>query len=178
MYLPNWKDTIHYIKKDKWYFTYGLLVTFILFTGLLFYHYYIIPQLPAPPPTPGIMAEELLGKEFGLLTTLSGTALQHYASSHKRTLAYSQGSYKTNKSYREIRAFYIEEAKKNGWTFVTEEHLNSDSSEHIQFRKDGPQKADQFHIYSFQHKLSIYYFSNKNLFTVDLTSNGHVISNN
>lgn len=145
-----WKNKF---KVDKW----AAIYIFAIF-GIVVYNYNF-PQPPSPP-TPGMRMEEVLDKEYSLLGTLPGTTKRTYVISHKRNQASIQGSYSTDKSFSVIRDFYIEEAKKNGWTFVKEEYLSTDSSDHIMFRKYNPKTS--------AYDLSIYYFRSKGLFTVDL----------
>jgi hypothetical protein len=147
-------------KVARWIAIYSSVIV-----GIMIYQHNF-PQ-PAPPPTPGMKMEERLGKEFSLLATLPGATQQNYAVFHKRNLAHIQGSYRTDKDYSEILAFYLEELKKNGWIFIKEDYISGDSSQHAMFCKNKSQKDSKY-----SYELHIYYFRREGLFTVDLTWRG------
>lgn len=69
----------------------------------------------------GAVKKEALMVEYNLLQPLPGAIRNDLSSHNKTTSALVSAGYRSNKSYDEIRSFYIAEAEKNGWIFVDEE---------------------------------------------------------
>ncbi|MDF2858050.1 MAG: hypothetical protein K0Q87_3901 [Neobacillus sp.] len=72
-------------------------------------------------PTPAEM-EVILKQEIYNFNMLPGTQLHFNPSSIKSGVVYIQGEYTAYKKPDEVRAFYIEEAERNGWIFKKEEY--------------------------------------------------------
>lgn len=71
-----------------------------------------------------IEAQTELQQEIGKFDILPGATQTGFNSFHKYTTACVEKNYSTNKSYPEIKEFYLRESARNGWLF-TQEDLNT-----------------------------------------------------
>jgi len=72
-------------------------------------------------PAPAEMAV-ILKQEISNFNMLPGTTLHFYPPMSKNRLVYIQADYTSYKKPAEVRAFYIEEAERNGWIFKKDEN--------------------------------------------------------
>ncbi len=70
--------------------------------------------------TAGAVKKAELLSEYELLQPLPGATFLKLSSNNKDRQALVSASYSSEKTYVEIRTFYIEEAKKKGWIFLNE----------------------------------------------------------
>jgi hypothetical protein len=90
------------------------LALLVMFIGFVFYH-------TKGLTTEGTVKKEALMVEYNLLQQLPGAIRNDLSSYNKTTSALVSAGYRSSKSYNEIRSFYIAEAEKNGWIFISEE---------------------------------------------------------
>lgn len=96
------------------------IIGFILLVMVIGFAFYNTKDLI----TEGAIKKEELMNEYNLLQPLPGTLRTTLSSHNKSNSAIVSASYRSSKNYEEIKSFYMDEAKKNGWVFVNEETVS------------------------------------------------------
>ncbi|GMA98210.1 hypothetical protein [Pelosinus sp. IPA-1] len=86
----------------------------IIFTGFIFYN-------TKDLTIEGAVKKEALMNEFSLLQPLPDAIESKIYSHNKVMQAGVSAYYRSNKSYSEIHSYYVAEATKKGWTFISED---------------------------------------------------------
>jgi len=123
------------------------IVCLILFVVFLQHNHQEPEKYVGPIPTDMAV---ILKQEISNFNILPGTTLHFYPPMSKNRVVYVHADYTAYKKPDEVRAFYIEEAEKNGWIFKKEENPST-----LIFNK--------FDCYQGDYELLITYSSDVNL---------------
>ena len=133
------------------------IVGLILFVVFLQHNHHEPEKYVGPTPTDMAV---ILKQEISNFNMLPGTTLHFYPAISKNRVVYLQADYTAYKNPDEIRAFYIEEAARNGWIFKKEE-------------KQSILIFNKFDCYQGEYELAIHY-SRFTAFEITWEMNGNV----